>query len=175
MERTTASEDARDSDQAVDQTIEELRAELRKHLPDYMLPSSFTLLDKMPLNAADKIDRKALEVEVSTALVLDVISPATKIENDLRSLWAKLLLMESENICVTKDFFSLGGHSLLVVKLKAQISEHFNVVISIKNIFERNTIQALAQDIDLLQSQALAARFLSQSTEQQENMIELEF
>ncbi|MCI5150954.1 MAG: hypothetical protein D3916_16490, partial [Candidatus Electrothrix sp. MAN1_4] len=88
----------------------DLRAFLKESLPEYMVPSSFTLLEQLPLTPNGKIDRKALpapEIESRSTGT----RPQTPTEELLAGVWADLL--KCQTVHQEDNFFELGGHSLL--------------------------------------------------------------
>jgi acetyltransferase-like isoleucine patch superfamily enzyme len=103
-----------------------LRRELAEHLPDYMIPSAFVVMDALPLNANGKIDRRALPQPETTRPDLEYpyVAPQDELESELVALWEELL-----GVCpigVRDSFYDLGGNSLLVARLFAQVEARFN-------------------------------------------------
>jgi amino acid adenylation domain-containing protein len=97
-------------------SVADLRDELSRQLPDYMLPSAFVQLDALPLTANGKLDRQALPAPEATALnVREYEAPQGEIEETLAALWQDLLHVE--RVGRHDQFFELGGHSLLVVAM----------------------------------------------------------
>jgi acyl carrier protein len=126
--------------------ITEWRDFLAKTLPDYMIPSQFTVLEKLPLTSNGKIDRQALPTVdlavASTAIEL----PITPTETILAQLWIKLL----KYIAIDRqdNFFNLGGHSLLATQLTARIRDTFQIELPLRKIFEYPTLSGLANYLD---------------------------
>ncbi|NLL52111.1 MAG: amino acid adenylation domain-containing protein, partial [Peptococcaceae bacterium] len=122
----------------------ELRSYLERFLPDYMIPSRFIWLEKMPLTPNGKIDRKALPQQVS---VLDserksYTPPRNNIERRLQEIWIEVL--GQQNMGIDDDFFASGGDSLDVLEiLTALISYGWQV--SAQDFYEYPTIRKLAQ------------------------------
>jgi len=125
-------------------SVEQVRAHLRERLPDYMVPASITLLTAFPLNANGKIDRKALlELTAEQNASSDAIMLARdSVELRLVQIWEEVL--NTRPISITEDFFSLGGHSLMIVAMMAQIRQHFNQQLSPAVIFQAGTVEKLA-------------------------------
>ncbi|MBD3917807.1 amino acid adenylation domain-containing protein [Paenibacillus sp. PR3] len=127
--------------------------ELRKHcagaLPSYMLPEAFVQLDKMPLTASGKADRKALP-KLRIGLTLDTGTkyegPTTETEQVLAELWQSLL--QREEIGIDDEFFELGGNSLRAVALNARMEERFHIRLELLTLFRVTTIRRLAALID---------------------------
>jgi amino acid adenylation domain-containing protein/FkbH-like protein len=132
---------------------EELAGYLRAKLPSYMVPSAFVVLDELPLNANGKVDTKALpepspletkrEDELSAAT--DGAAPSAT-EATLLDLWSEVL--GAASIRLDDDFFSLGGHSLLGMRLFARIQKSLGVALPLAVLFKAPTVRRLASVID---------------------------
>ena len=121
---------------------DELRDFLARSLPDYMVPSAFMTLDKMPLTPNGKINRDALPLLERERSALQNIHPRTPFEKILADIWKELLQLDT--IGVHDDFFEQGGHSLIATRLVSQMRKSFDVEIPIRAVFERRTIENLA-------------------------------
>ncbi|MEC4812262.1 MAG: amino acid adenylation domain-containing protein [Scytonema sp. PMC 1069.18] len=130
--------------------ITELKQQVREQLPEYMRPSSFVVLDSLPMTASGKLDVRSLpQPENSGAIAKNVtIQPTTETQQKLSNIWKDVLGVEF--IGVEDDFFALGGHSLLATKLVSRIREEFNAAFALRKVFEYPTIAGLAQEIDTL-------------------------
>jgi len=125
-----------------------LRDHLKATLPDYMLPNAFVFLDRMPLSANGKLDRKALPApDFCGQLQKQYVEPRTETEQILADIWAEVL--DLERVGVKDNFFELGGHSLLATQLVSRLCRKFNIELPLKAIFEDGTIEKIAQKIDL--------------------------
>ncbi|MBD2677482.1 MULTISPECIES: non-ribosomal peptide synthetase [Nostoc] len=117
---------------------------LQQKLPNYMLPSAFVVLDALPLTPNGKVDKRSLPtdeiIRLNTAKTL--IAPRNFTELSLVKLWENLL--KTSSIGVTDNFFNLGGHSFLAVRLMAQIQDRFGHNLSLSTLFENPTIEKLA-------------------------------
>ncbi|WP_428253041.1 alpha/beta fold hydrolase, partial [Gynuella sp.] len=122
-------------------TVSQLREGLRQALPDYMIPNTLTLLDAMPLNAADKIDRKRLSLPDVENLVTEYRAPEGEMEQTLAEIWQTLLSVER----VGRDdhFFELGGHSLLAVQMIERLRK-INIHVSLTTLFGFPVLRELA-------------------------------
>lgn len=119
---------------------------MQKTLPYYMMPSFYVQMDKLPLTANGKIDRKALpEPDASMAITEDYTAPENEIEAKLAEMWENLLGVQ--RVGVNDDFFELGGHSLRANVLTSKIEKEFRVRIPIRVIFKTPTVRALADYI----------------------------
>ncbi|HSG39484.1 MAG TPA: amino acid adenylation domain-containing protein, partial [Thermoanaerobaculia bacterium] len=127
-------------------TAGELRAALRKNLPDYMVPSAFVLLDALPLNPNGKVDKPALPAPPRDRGDEAYVAPRTALEETVAKLWAEVLGLD--RVGLQDDFFALGGHSLLATQLISRIREQFSVELPLRDLFESPTVEALARAIE---------------------------
>lgn len=145
-----------------------IKQSLSEVLPDYMVPAFIVRLATMPLTANGKIDTLALP-EVDIKLVQnEVIAANGSIEKTLVNIWAKLLNLESSSVSVTSSFFEIGGHSLLAIRLVAEIRAHFNEELAIKDIFSLLTIRAIAKQIETEQHSPLRSPVVAIKRQQDE-------
>ncbi len=127
-------------------SVVELRKSLANILPDYMIPTYFVKLDKMPLLTNGKIDFKSLpEPEQGVSLKTPYMAPTNEIEEKLVTIWANVLGVDQ--VGINNSFFELGGHSLKAAALAGVINKEFNMEISLREIFKRLTIKSLAEYI----------------------------
>jgi amino acid adenylation domain-containing protein len=119
----------------------ELRAHLRSLLPEYMVPSSFTVLERLPLTANNKIDRRALP-RPEAALRGAGARPREALELKLRSIWEDVLGVEG--VGIEESFFDLGGHSLLALKLFDRIERALGLKLPVTSLFHAPTIEKLS-------------------------------
>jgi len=124
-------------------TTDELRRTLRERLPDYMVPVAFVRLAALPLTPNGKLDRKALPAPEQQSAGERYVAPRTPAEEVLAGIWADLL--GREQVGAADNFFDLGGHSLLVVRLMARIEQAFGVRLPIATLFEAPTVERLAE------------------------------
>jgi thioesterase domain-containing protein/acyl carrier protein len=127
----------------------ELQAFLRRQLPTYMVPSGFEMVERFPLTPAGKIDRKALQkssARRSGRARLDVPLPRNPIEQVVADVWSGILGIE--NIGVQDDFFDLGGHSLMIVRMLYQINAALGVKLGVPDLFRNPTVEQLAAVIE---------------------------
>ncbi|TDV53609.1 non-ribosomal peptide synthetase [Actinophytocola oryzae] len=118
----------------------DLRHYLAERLPDYMVPPVYVTLERIPRTTNGKLDRAALPAPESTAV--SGRAPRDHREAVLCGLFAELLGIDE--VGIDDDFFSLGGHSLLVAKLINRVRGEFGVRIGIRTVFEAPTAARLA-------------------------------
>ncbi len=122
--------------------VAQVRERLRAKLPEYMVPSAFVVLDRLPLNANGKLDRRALPAPEHTAARETYVAPRTAAEEVVAGIWAETLRLE--RVGVAESFFELGGHSLLATRVASRIREVFGVELPLRALFESPTVAALA-------------------------------
>jgi amino acid adenylation domain-containing protein len=123
-----------------------LRTYLSQHLPEYMVPAYFTVMEKLPLTASGKIDPAALpEPKISAGN--DYTAPANEIETMLTGMWEEILGLDKGTISMDANFFEIGGHSLKATILIARIHRRFGVKLPLAKIFEFPTIRGMTSII----------------------------
>ncbi|WP_172844444.1 non-ribosomal peptide synthetase [Tumebacillus algifaecis] len=121
----------------------ELRGYLRQSLPEYMVPSAFVVLEQLPVTENGKVDRRALPVpeEIVVEREVEFVSPRDEIETELAEIWEELLGIAPS---VKDNFFAIGGHSLLAVRMMALIEQRAGVNLPLSVLFKDGSIEALA-------------------------------
>lgn len=108
-----------------------------------MVPTYFTLLERLPLSSNGKVDRKALPIPLIQQQTAEgQVALTTPTEKIMKSMWAEVLGVES--IGMNDNFFSLGGSSLLAVRLVIKANQHFETNYPVSTLFTHNTLQAFA-------------------------------
>ncbi|MEE8523392.1 MAG: amino acid adenylation domain-containing protein, partial [Thermoanaerobaculia bacterium] len=126
-----------------------LRRALGRRLPDYMLPAAFDFLDALPLTANGKLDRAALgrrplpAVEGSEAPVRS--TPRPGIERTIAAVWRQVLTLP--RVGNHDNFFDLGGHSLLLVRVHEALRQRLSAEFSLRDLFRYPTIASLAEHL----------------------------
>ncbi|MFC5286577.1 amino acid adenylation domain-containing protein [Actinokineospora guangxiensis] len=125
-----------------------LRAFAAARLPEHLVPSTFTVLDALPLTATGKLDRAALpEPEVVSGTGR---APRTPRQVILRGLFADLLGLPDDRVSIDDDFFALGGHSLLAARLAARVRSVFGVELGLREVFLHPTPAGIDARVDSL-------------------------
>ncbi len=123
-----------------------LREFLKQHLPGHMVPSAFVTLERLPLTPNGKTDRKALPAPAADAAggetETDCAAPHSDIENTLAAIWKQRLGVA--RIGRHDNFFDLGGHSLLIVQVQAQLRSQLGVDLPVVKLFQYPTLATLA-------------------------------
>lgn len=135
---------------ATSEQIGNWRKEAAKSLPNYMVPSDFVLLPRIPVTANGKIDRQALpapsaaRIEPVKATISEQIDrPATPEEQMLMALWGDVLGIDK--IGLDENFFELGGHSLIAVQVMARLEKQTGRRLPLATLFEYPTVRALGE------------------------------
>ncbi len=127
-----------------------LRDFLKPKLPDYMIPAAFVTLEKLPLNANGKLDRKALPIldwaSTRLAPVPPVDLPRNPLELQILLIWQRILNVKT--ISVRDNFFDLGGHSLLAVRLISEINQSLDRNLTIPVFFRSPTVEGIARTLE---------------------------
>lgn len=139
---------------------ESLREAIGQKLPEYMLPAAWVFLDEFPLTPNRKVNRKALPSPTSNQVLSSrYTAPRTESEKQIAAIWQKLLNQPS--VGVTENFFDLGGHSLLVIRLQAQLRQHLGWEPSLVELFQYPTVASIAGLMDAQNSEARMAAAVS--------------
>ncbi|MCK4765019.1 MAG: amino acid adenylation domain-containing protein, partial [Candidatus Aminicenantes bacterium] len=123
---------------------EEMREYLSHSLPDYMIPSSFVFIERMPLNPNGKIDIKALPAPGIGDSGSKYAVPRDELEKKLVGVWSQVLGLEQDSVGIDDNFFQSGGHSLKASRLLARIHKECDVEIPLGEIFRTPSIRDLS-------------------------------
>jgi amino acid adenylation domain-containing protein len=128
----------------------ELRSHVAEQVPEYMVPGAFVVMERLPVTANGKIDRRALPVPERDTDAY--VAPRTAMEELLAGIWAEVLGLE--RVGATDSFFELGGHSLLAAQVIARVRRTLGVEVPLRNLFEAPTVEVLARTVEeqLIQS-----------------------
>jgi acyl-CoA synthetase (AMP-forming)/AMP-acid ligase II/acyl carrier protein len=123
--------------------VSELRVYLSQDLPDYMIPAYFVPLEKIPLTANGKVDRKHLPQPEAASGQVQYVAPKSDMEKIVANTWSQVL--ELDKVGVRDNFFEIGGNSLTVVQVIGKLRDLLNRDIPVVIMFEYPTVEALVQ------------------------------
>ncbi|MCU0286701.1 MAG: amino acid adenylation domain-containing protein [Acidobacteria bacterium] len=124
--------------------VTELKRILSKILPEYMIPSYFIRIEKIPLTANGKIDRKVLNsIGVEQISREEYVTPRNEIEKKIVEIWKEVLGLEK--IGVSENFFDIGGTSLDIIRLNVKFKEIFNEEETFVQMFRFPTIRSFGE------------------------------
>jgi amino acid adenylation domain-containing protein len=127
-------------------TAKQLKDFLKERLPEYMLPSSFVVLDSLPLTTTGKVDRNALPVDqIGVETKENYLAPRTALEQVLARIFSEVLSLQ--RVGANDGFFELGGHSLLATQVVSRVREAFQLELPLRKLFEAPTVAGLAAAI----------------------------
>ena len=136
--------------------LERIKQRLRAELPEYMVPLHWLWLDRLPLNANGKLDRKALPaLEIGQLHNQDYVAPCTELETTLAGIWAEVLKVE--RVGVQDNFFELGGHSLLATQIASRVQKTLQRDVPLRAMFECSTVAELAEYIEGVEGNEISA------------------
>jgi amino acid adenylation domain-containing protein len=129
-------------------TTSALRRALQARLPDYMLPSTFVVVDRLPLTPSGKTDRRALPPPDRRRPLLaeGFLAPRNATETAVAAIWAQLLRLEQ--VGIHDNFFELGGHSLLAMQVLARVHAATRVNVPLLRFFETPTVAGVSAFIE---------------------------
>ncbi|WP_426135736.1 non-ribosomal peptide synthetase [Pseudomonas sp. PWP3-1b2] len=136
--------------------LDHIKQRLRAELPEYMVPLHWLWLDRLPLNANGKLDRKALPaLEIGQLHSQDYLAPRNELEATLAAIWAEVLKVE--RVGVQDNFFELGGHSLLATQIASRVQKTLQRDVPLRAMFECSTVAQLAEYIEGLAANEISA------------------
>ena len=137
-------------------SAEELGKRLKTSLPDYMVPSVFVLLDRIPMTPNGKTDRSALPPPIVSDVIqlrqADYKAPETPEEKSIADIFEQLLQLDL--VGVNDNFFELGGHSLLATQLCSQMDKSWGVRLPLQAVYDGPTVSELARAIQKAKQKA---------------------
>ncbi len=126
---------------------EDLRSFLFNRLPDYMIPTYFIQVEKIPLTPNGKIDSNALPEAELLVKKDKLIIPRDKMEQEVAEIWCNVLEVEMDRVGIDISFFEYGGFSLKATQLINKIHKKFNAKISLIEMFKNPTIRGLTENL----------------------------
>ena len=156
-----------------------MREYLLSHVPEYMVPSNFVVLETFPLTPNHKVDRKALPAPMLAPVTGDTVStmiPQNHVEQTLIEMWQKVLQIST--VGTQDNFFDLGGNSLVAVRLIGEIRSIFNVDLPLITLFQSPTIieisgQIMAKSANQFNSQHWGQICANKSRHEKVKMVEI--
>ena len=126
-------------------SVSEIRSYLRERLPEYMVPSAYVQVDRIPLTHSGKIDRAALPQPEFTRSNLDAAfeKPRTELEREITEVWNDILQVES--LGIHDNFFDLGGNSIRMIQVHAKLKAVLGAEVAMMDLFHYPTVSALAE------------------------------
>ncbi len=133
---------------AADPRVPRLRADLARSLPAYMVPAAFVMLEALPLTPNGKVDRRALPAPgtARSAAETAYAAPDGMTERQVAAVWRQVLGLEE--VGAGDNFFDVGGHSLLLFSVQAELRRRLDRAVPIVDLFEYPTVRSLARRLD---------------------------
>ncbi|WP_224242634.1 non-ribosomal peptide synthetase [Hyalangium gracile] len=124
-----------------------------EHLPPYMVPQQYVVLDRLPLTPNGKVDRRALPApdDSRPGLAGAYVAPRTPLEQDIADIWTDVLGVE--RVGIHDNFFELGGHSLIATRIVSRIGERRGLECPLWMLFEAPTVAGLAVRLSQLENE----------------------
>jgi len=125
----------------------QLRAYLKSRLPEFMIPSTFTLLEELPRTVNDKVERSLLlPPDVRLLPKSEHVAPRTPFEKEIQAIWIEVLRLP--DVGIDDDFFEAGGHSLLALQTVSRMDARFGRRVRLRDLYETRTIRSLSALIE---------------------------
>lgn len=136
------------STQSKEELVQDLRSWVKSHLPDYMTPSAFLLMEMLPLSPNGKVDRKSLPVpEMTESMAPSALAlPRTPTEEIVAGIYCTVL--GRDRVGMHENFFEVGGHSLLATQVISRIRAAFQIELPVRSLFESPTAAELAESVE---------------------------
>ncbi|MCP5105901.1 MAG: non-ribosomal peptide synthetase [bacterium] len=131
--------------------VQGLREHLSRKLPDYMVPSVFKRLDRIPLTSNGKVDRRALRASGTRLGGGDkarYAAPGTPAEQKIAAIWKETLKLQENRLGIHDNFFDIGGTSMDVIRVNGKVAREFETEIPVVAMYKYTTIRSLAQFIE---------------------------
>ncbi len=126
----------------------QMKEYLSRELPDYMVPSRFVQLEKIPLTPNGKIDRGSLPEPGIGDTAGVYIAPRDSAEEELVGIWSRVLKIDAGEIGIDTDFFDIGGHSLRATVMVAAVHKAFDTRVPLQEIFKTPTVRGISTYIE---------------------------
>ncbi|MEH2333128.1 amino acid adenylation domain-containing protein [Nostoc sp.] len=150
----------------VREQVPQLRDFLREKLPEYMVPTAFIFLDALPLTPNGKVNRRVLPLPESYSTHNNLyVAPETELQQTIATTWQTVLGLEK--VSINDNFFDLGGHSLLISQVNAQLREQLQRDISVVEMFQYPSISLLAKHLSQEQPEQHSFKEIHNRSEKQ--------
>ncbi|PCK01012.1 MAG: non-ribosomal peptide synthetase, partial [Alteromonadaceae bacterium] len=134
--------------------VDNLNNKLSENLPDYMLPSTYTLIDTVPLTLNGKVNRRELPLP-EFVLSTEYLAPKSELEKSLCVIWQEVL--QRNKIGVNDNLFRIGGDSITAIRITAKIRRDLDADIELAQLFSQPTVAAIAGLISALAASGVRA------------------
>jgi acyl carrier protein len=125
----------------------QLRAYLKSRLPEFMVPSTFTLLEELPRTVNDKVERSLLPAPgIGTSPKTERVAPRTTVEKEIQAIWIEVLRIP--DVGIDDDFFEVGGHSLLALQTVSRLHARFGQQVGLRDLYQTRTIRSLSELVE---------------------------
>ena len=125
----------------------QLRAYLKSRLPEFMIPSTFTLLEELPRTVNDKVERSLLPApDIPLSPKTERVAPRTPFEKEIQAIWIEVLRIP--DVGIDDDFFEAGGHSLLALQTVSRLDARFGRVVRLRDLYQTRTIRSLSELVE---------------------------
>jgi amino acid adenylation domain-containing protein len=131
--------------QSTNLKVNDCREFLQSRLPDYMMPSSFLMLEALPLTPNGKVNRKALLTLGESQELETFVAPRNPVEEVIASIWAESIGLS--RVGIHDNFFDLGGHSLLATQVIYKMREALQIELPLRSLFDAPTVAEIAKQI----------------------------
>jgi amino acid adenylation domain-containing protein len=127
--------------------VSHLQHFLRRHLPDFMVPSTFVFLSNLPISPNGKLDRRALPAAAKSraAIVEELVVPRSAAEEKIAEVWREILGVKE--VGIHDSFFELGGNSLHLIPIQGRLERLFGKTVPLLMLFQYPTIRLLAEEL----------------------------
>jgi len=152
--------------------LDRLRGHLEECLPAYMVPTAFVILETLPLSPNGKLDRRALPAPdtAPTASGATFIAPQTATERAIASIWQEVL--GEPRVGLHDNFFDLGGHSLLLARVHAELRRQLGTSLTLIDLFKHPTVSALARALIVPQPTATPTQQVQDRASNRRDLLE---
>jgi amino acid adenylation domain-containing protein/non-ribosomal peptide synthase protein (TIGR01720 family) len=124
-----------------------LRAHLKSRLPEFMVPSTFNLLEELPRTVNDKVERSLLPLPgAGTSPKTERVAPRTTVEKEIQAIWIEVLRIP--DVGIDDDFFEAGGHSLLALQTISRLHARFGRIVRLGDLYQTRTIRILSELVE---------------------------